>query len=442
MKIYTNKRIIIGFTLCLIILIVLGYYSYRNNQNFISTRHWVYHTTRVLYHIEQTQSNALKTEELLTRYVVSGDSTLLSLYAKELEEASNHYRDLRSLTQDNPNQQARMDSISLFGRRKLIAIDTLIQLRKKSKTLAEANLISVDYQNLNRQVNGILKGLRQEEANLLDQRIAKSVTELQQYQATFLFLMAAIILILISVWIIINRAFRARTLAENKTNLVNKELEAFTYSVSHDLRAPLRSIRGFSQVLNDDYGGQLDAEGNRLLGKVIRNASQMGQLIDDLLDFSRIGRKELFLSRINTENQVMEVIDEVTDHDPTKKQHINVSALPEIKGDLNMLKQVWANLISNALKYSRHTADLKIEIGSTTKNGDTVFYVKDNGVGFDMRYSNKLFNVFQRLHNSSEFEGTGVGLALAHRIISRHNGTIWTEAKVNEGATFYFSIPN
>lgn len=420
----------------------IGYYSYRNNQNFINTKQWVYHTTRVLYHIEQTQSNALKTEELLTRYVISGDSALLLFYAKEIEEASDHYRNLRLLTQDNPDQQVRMDSMSLIGRRKLIAIDTLIRLRQKSKTIAEKNLTSADYQNLNQHIHSILKGLRKEEDKLLEQRIAQSALELRQYQATFIFLMATIVIILVSVLIIVNRNFRARTIAEYKTNLINKELEAFTYSVSHDLRAPLRSIRGFSQVLSDDYGNQLNAEGNRLLGKVIRSASQMGQLIDDLLDFSRIGRKELFLSRINTQNQVMEVIEEVTDNDPAKKQYINVSSLPEMKGDQNMLKLVWTNLISNAVKYSRKNADPKIEIGSIKKNGGDIFYVKDNGVGFDMKYSNKLFNVFQRLHNNTEFEGTGVGLALAHRIITRHNGTIWTDAKINEGATFYFSIPN
>ncbi len=439
---YTNVRIVTGFILSLIILILLGYYSYHNNQNFIRTRQLIFHTTRVIFHIEQTQSNALKIEELMARYVVSGDSTLLDRYAKELEDATNHHLNLQKLTKDKPEQQARMDSIAMVGRKKIIAFKNLIELRSESKAMAEESFISANYQQLNERINELLSRLRDGENNLLNQRIAISAIEVQQFQFTFFTLMGVMILILVGVLIIVNRSFQARAIAEEKTNLVNKELEAFTYSVSHDLRAPLRSIRGFSQMLLKDYAPQLDEEGNRLLSRVIHNANQMGQLIDDLLDFSRIGRKELFISRINTKNQVMEVINEITDHEQMRKQQIHLAALPEMKGDQNMLKLVWANLISNALKYSRDKEDPKIEIGGKTENGRAVFYIKDNGVGFDMKYSDKLFNVFQRLHNKATFEGTGVGLALVHRIVSRHNGVTWVEAKVDEGATFYFSIPN
>lgn len=439
---YTNVRIVTGFILSLIILILLGYYSYRNTQNFIRTRQLIFNTTRVIFHIEQTQSNALRIEELMARYVVSGDSTLLDRYAKELEDATNHHLNLQKLTKDKPEQQARMDSIAMVGRKKIIAFKNLIELRSESKVMAEESLISPNYQQLNERINELLSRLRDGENNLLNQRIAISAIEVQQFQFTFFTLMGVMILILVGVLIIVNRSFQARAIAEEKTNLVNKELEAFTYSVSHDLRAPLRSIRGFSQMLLKDYAPQLDEEGNRLLSRVIHNANQMGQLIDDLLDFSRIGRKELFISRINTKNQVMEVINEITDHEQMRKQQIHLAALPEMKGDQNMLKLVWANLISNALKYSRHKEDPKIEIGGKTENGRAVFYIKDNGVGFDMKYSDKLFNVFQRLHNKATFEGTGVGLALVHRIVSRHNGVTWVEAKVDEGATFYFSIPN
>lgn len=277
------------------------------------------------------------------------------------------------------------------------------------------------------------------ENQLLMERIALSKASIENFQNTFLGLMGVIVSILIGVFLLINTSFKARLIAEEKTKEINQELESFTYSVSHDLRAPLRSIRGFTEVLSDEYGPQIDQEGNRLLKIVMKNASRMGQLIDDLLDFSRLGRKDLSYSKINVDVILSEVIQELTEHD---KRNVswNIKPLEDMRGDVNMIKQVWVNLISNALKYTRNKAEAQIEIGSYPLQGNVIYYVKDNGVGFDMKYSGKLFNVFQRLHNSSEFEGTGVGLALAYRIISRHNGKIWADAKVERGSTFSFYI--
>ncbi|HET6544073.1 MAG TPA: ATP-binding protein, partial [Chryseolinea sp.] len=232
-----------------------------------------------------------------------------------------------------------------------------------------------------------------------------------------------------------------RRLAEEKVIAANKELEAFTYSVSHDLRAPLRSIDGYSKILQEDYASTLDREANRLLQIIRNNAHRMGHLIDDLLDFSRMGRKELDRTKVDMNALVGHVRQELIAQEVNRKIEFTVKPLKEVHGDLSMMRQVWINLISNALKYSRKQEVSRIEIGCKTEDNHTVYYIQDNGVGFDMKYSDKLFGVFQRLHKVEEFDGTGVGLALVHRIISRHGGKIWAEAQINEGATFFFFIP-
>jgi PAS domain S-box-containing protein len=232
-----------------------------------------------------------------------------------------------------------------------------------------------------------------------------------------------------------------RHVAEAKVVEANKELEAFSYSVSHDLRAPLRSINGYSKILEEDYAPQLGEEGNRILQIIRKNAQRMGQLIDDLLNFSRLGRKELEKTMLNMNSLVENVQQELMMNEDGRHVEFDIKLLENAYGDSSMLRQVWINLISNALKYSRRKPMSKIEIGCHRDEGKGVFYIRDNGVGFDMAYSEKLFGVFQRLHRVEEFDGTGVGLALVHRIISRHGGQVWAKAVLNEGATFFFSIP-
>ncbi|MBT1695368.1 HAMP domain-containing protein [Fulvivirgaceae bacterium PWU4] len=222
---------------------------------------------------------------------------------------------------------------------------------------------------------------------------------------------------------------------------VNKELEAFSYSVSHDLRAPLRSINGFSRILLEDHGHVLGEEGVQTLNTIMRNGLRMGQLIDDLLAFSRLGKQSV--TRLNLDmTSIAKTVTEELKGQYGNKTEVIIKQMPQIQGDSSMLRQVMQNLVSNALKYSMKKERPVVEIGSFKEHGEHVFYVKDNGAGFNMEYYNKLFGVFQRLHNGGEFEGTGVGLALVHRIITKHNGRIWAEAKENEGATFYFSIPS
>ena len=222
--------------------------------------------------------------------------------------------------------------------------------------------------------------------------------------------------------------------------IANKELEAFSYSVSHDLRAPLRSIDGYSRILIEDYGDKIDDEGKRTLQIIVKNALKMGYLIDDLLAFSRLGKQNVTKILLDMNAIAQRVTEEMVTQN-YKTSEVTIEPLLSTKGDSSMLRQVMTNLISNALKYSTKKEKPVITIGSYHENDYDIFYVKDNGAGFDMKYYDKLFGVFQRLHSPSEFEGTGVGLALVHRIITKHGGKVWAEGKVNEGATFYFSLP-
>jgi signal transduction histidine kinase len=222
----------------------------------------------------------------------------------------------------------------------------------------------------------------------------------------------------------------------------NKELESFSYSVSHDMRAPLRAIQGYARMLKEDYEGQLDSEANRRINRIVDNAKRMGQLIDELLEFSRLGRKEMLLVNVPMQSMVENLCKEIPNEYPGCECKFTILDLLPVKGDSTGLKQTWVNLISNAVKYSGRKEKPTVEIGCLEKANEIVYYIKDNGAGFDMRFYNKLFGVFQRLHSEEQFEGTGVGLAIVHRIITKHGGTVWAESKVNEGATFYFSIPH
>jgi|CZKM01.1.fsa_nt_gi signal transduction histidine kinase len=222
----------------------------------------------------------------------------------------------------------------------------------------------------------------------------------------------------------------------------NKELEAFSYSVSHDLRAPLRAVDGFALILANDHAARLDPERLRLLQVIRREAARMGRLIDDLLAFSRMGRREMRFAEIDMTVLATTVFKECAAQVGDRKVRLTMASLLPTRGDSAMIRQVLANLLSNAIKYSRPREVAEIELGSRLEGNECIYWVKDNGVGFDPRYTGKLFGVFQRLHSDEEFEGTGVGLALVQRIIHRHGGRIWAEGKLNEGASFYFTLPN
>jgi signal transduction histidine kinase len=221
----------------------------------------------------------------------------------------------------------------------------------------------------------------------------------------------------------------------------NKELESFSYSVSHDLKAPLRAIEGFSRMLVAKHSAKLDTEGVRLLNVVCTNTERMNQLINDLLAFSRLSQQQIRKSIIDLSVLAKQVFQQFLIQAPERDLQLTVKDLPPALGDPNLIKQAMVNLLANAVKYTRPEKTAVIELGGRTEGSETIYSIKDNGIGFDERYDHKIFGVFERLHSADEYEGTGVGLAIVKCIIERHGGRVWAEGKLNEGATFYFALP-
>lgn len=233
------------------------------------------------------------------------------------------------------------------------------------------------------------------------------------------------------------RSEHAKALLES----ANKELESFSYSVSHDLQAPLRAISGFAEAVEEDYAPRIDEEGRRYLQIIKESSHKMMRLIDDLLSFSRLGRQQMTEADIDMEALAKEVFNELLTQASGRRVSFKIGECPAVRGDTAMMRQVLINLFANAIKFTRNKLDASIEFGYLPDLNKGAYYVKDNGVGFDMRYAGKLFGVFQRLHSVTEFEGTGVGLALVCRIITRHGGKVWAQGAVDSGAAFFFSLP-
>lgn len=257
--------------------------------------------------------------------------------------------------------------------------------------------------------------------------------------------LSIISLFILLTWIMaasLNEKDKLRKTTENEIVHLNKELEAFSYSVAHDLRAPLRIIDGYTQILVEDQLANLNEESQRLLSVISANVRNMGQLIDDLLNFSKLGRVQIRKSSVNVKSIINPIINDQIIVYGKNQFKINIKNTLTLKCDSILIHHVFHNLITNAVKYSAKTKNPIIEIDSYKENDGIVYSVKDNGVGFDMKYANKLFGVFQRLHKPADFEGTGVGLAIVHRIVMKHGGEVWAEAEVDKGATFYFRLPD
>jgi PAS domain S-box-containing protein len=569
MKVYFERRILVGFIVAFAILALLGVYTYRYDRESRVTTMLVAHTNEVLYHIEQLNSTALRLEKELHEFALTGDTSFNSIYRKELLTAAHHASMLAKMIGDNPAQLSGLDSVRLLGRQKVGIIKSLIAAGTVSPATLRTLLPSEENTRLSNLLAGVIGRMKDREKILLQHRAEASRESESKTMNTFMLLQFASAILLILGFFAINFSFRKRMLAEQslqeasaevrdlynnapcgyhsldekgmitemnntglqwlgytrdeivnvkpftelltpqsqlvfqntfpvfkeqgyvsnvefdlirkngetfpvivnaaamkneygefirsrttvfditerkkaeeKVKLLNSEMEAFTYSVSHDLRAPLRSIDGYARILKEDFGPGMDKEANRLMDVVMRNARRMGKLIDDMLDFSRVGRKDLSSNRIDVDAMVDSIRRELVEHEKGRDIRFDIRPLASVEADNSLMRQVWTNLISNALKYTNKNLLTEITIDSRQENGKVVYSIRDNGVGFDMKYSGKLFGVFQRLHKIEEFDGTGVGLALVHRIISRHGGKVWAESELNKGATFSFYIPS
>ncbi len=264
------------------------------------------------------------------------------------------------------------------------------------------------------------------------------------------FRLILLMLIVVMVALLSERVERVRSLRKLNEELgeqaekladANDELEAFAYSVSHDLRVPLRAIDGFSRIMVEDYEDELDEEGIRLLNIIRDNTKKMGQLIDDILLLSRAARQDMNSTKIDMKSLAQSVYNDFSNQTENRNINLTIDELPVTYGDRALIYQVYTNLIGNAIKFTSKKDPAEIIVGYEDKKGEYVFFVSDNGAGFNMKYINKLFGLFQRLHSPEEFEGTGVGLTIVQRIVKRHDGKVWGEGEVNNGATIYFSLP-
>lgn len=448
MKFFLKKQMVTGFFVALVVLSVLGVYAYINMQRLIDTASLLSQASRIVNNAERLLVLTIDIETGIRGYVITGDKSYLVPYENSQDKIEGHIDELMTGTSDRPTQNQRVRRLQeLIRERGELAIQVL---RKRDEGFEEARALvssGIGKRKMD-EVRALIAEIQDDER--LQFRESNTITRgsLVQFQYAFLGLLIIPGVLIVILFYSINRHLNARTIVENdlrraseEISDLNRELEAYTYSVSHDLRAPLRSISGYSQVIKEDYAGKLDAEGNRVIDVVIRNSKRMGLLIDDLLHFSRVGRKELIVTDCDMDVVVRTTLEELMAHEKGRNIDVHIEPLQPARGDVSMIRQVWMNLIDNALKYSSKNEEAKIEIGSYPEGPDICYYIRDNGVGFNMAYKDKLFGVFQRLHKAHEFEGTGVGLALAKKIVTRHGGRIWAEARLNEGAMFSFSLP-
>lgn len=440
-------------------------------------------TKEVIVQAEAISKSLLDAEASIRGYVIVGEPAFAAVYERTAVEIPEKMKRLQSLIQDNPEQTARASRLGAIAAEKMAFLAGVEQLVRTGATAQAIEQIKTGAglqltDEFRREMTVFL-----ETEQSLDVTRQRTVEDSWQRFNWLLVAGASIdILLTLMLAFLFSRGIskrvstlteNARALAEGKEltrpmqgtdeiarldqvfhrmaqslenrtaqlQAANKELEAFSYSVSHDLRAPLRAIDGFSRILLEDYADKLDAEGRRVFGIIRTNTQNMGRLIDDLLTFSRLGRKQIEPAIINMDELAKDAFTQLESSMSGRAPRLNIKELPPAHGDRALLQQVFVNLLSNAAKYSRPKEASVIEVGGHSVNGENIYYVKDNGVGFNMKYVNKLFGVFQRLHSAEEFEGTGVGLAIVQRVVGRHGGRVWAEGKVDGGATFYFALP-
>ena len=449
MKVFLKKQMVMVFFVALVILSALGIYAFVNIQRLIDAVTMLSEASRIVNNAERLLVLSIDIETGVRGYVITGDSDYLAPYESSQAQIAEHVNMLMASTRHDPIQNRRIMELSrLVDERTELARRVLLAGEEDIKKAQEL-VATGEGKRIMDEIRALITTVQNEERASFREQNTVTGESLLRFQYAFVGWLIIPVVLIVTLFYSINRHLNARTTVEQNLRQasaeiteLNKELEAYTYSVSHDLRAPLRSISGYAQVLKEDYSEKLDSEGNRVIDVVIRNSSRMGQLIDDLLHFSRIGRKELILASCDMEEIVRTTVDELLANERDRKVDIQINDLKPSYADISMIRQVWVNLISNALKYSSTRAESQIQIGCYDEGNSVCYYIKDNGVGFNMAYRDKLFGVFQRLHKISEFEGTGVGLALVKKIIVRHGGRIWAEAQLDEGATFYFSLPH
>ena len=445
-------KVLAGFLVALALLILAGGYTYTTRVAFADSVEWVAHTQGVRVSLAELSGSIANAELAQRDFLLSAEAARKDDFERLTAESTERLDQLAALVADNPSQLANLAVLRLAVARRIEVMRGALTALDHFGVAAARAVVSVARGTNGGSTADILAQvgrMDEVELRLLSERQAES-----ERNRVFTFVSLVITLALSAIlFMALFRGIRSEVkIRENLEQELqakakqleesNLELESFSYSVSHDLRAPLRAIDGFTLMIEEDYLDRLDGEGRRYLTVIRENTKRMGALVDDLLAFSRLGRQAVAKSAVNMDALVREVVDEaLRDHKGTPPL-IHIEQLPIAHADRGLLRQVWVNLISNALKYCSKSAQPTITLSGQRSATECAYVIKDNGVGFNMDYAGKLFGVFQRLHRADEFEGTGVGLAIVHRIISRHGGRIWAEGKIDQGAVFTFALPS
>jgi signal transduction histidine kinase len=450
----TSSKAIVACAL--IILACIGMLSLWSEVRSEEDRAWVRHTYMVVEKLQEVRIDITQAETGQRGFMLTGKVRYLELYGAGVSQVRQDMKGLSDLISDNPAEREAIQQLNPLIVDRLTELGDGIDVRKRSGLLAgvEAVTRANNGEKWMGQIAAQIGEMRRTEDQLLGRRLDTAADSTRKIKIVIVYGNAFAILILLVKGFVIHGETRKRNLAEQNLNQANQrlerrtselsetniELESFAYSVAHDLRAPLRQIAGYSNVLVQDYEPHLDAEGLRLLRKIEGCAHRMGRLVDDLLNLSRIGRQELSIQEMPLDSLLRQVIEDFAPECAGREVEWRIGDLSSAGCDSGLMKQVFVNLLSNAVKYTGKREHAVIQVGQTRLNNERVIFVRDNGVGFDMQYVGKLFGVFQRLHKARDFEGTGVGLAIVQRIIRKHGGRIWAEAELDQGATFFFTI--
>jgi signal transduction histidine kinase len=448
-----SGKLIASFALLILVLIgALSFWSEVRNE---TDREWVTHTLLVVEKLQAVRIDITQAETGERGYMLTGQERYLELYRRGVSRVREDMTELSDLIADNPTQQKAILHLNPLVISRLAELAEGIEVRKQSvlagvEAVARAN----NGEKWMGQIAAQIAEMRHTEGQLLGTRMEAAAASAKKMKILIVGGNGLAVLILLIKGFIIHRETGRRNRAESSLLQANDrlegrtaelleaniEMETFAYSVAHDLRAPLRHIAGYSGILVEDCASSFDEEGRRYLEKIGDGAQKMGHLVDDLLTLSRIGKQELSLQSTALDPMVRKVIEELTPDCAGREVEWQIGDLSNAQCDPGLLKQVFVNVLSNAVKYTRQREHAVIQVGELTQNDQHVMFVRDNGVGFEMDHAGKLFGVFQRLHKAGDFEGTGVGLAIVERIIRKHGWRIWAEAEFDRGATFFWTL--
>ena len=458
-----ERKVIGAFVGALVLLGAGAVFTYRASVDFAQSAEGIARSEQLRDALDDLYVVLTGAEAAQAAYLLTGRPQQREEFARLAVHARNHQQTIAEFVAGEPSQAGDLVALEAHVRRRLQLLDEITALYDENGLSSARQAVASDEGvKTMRAILDITTRMDDRGEAVLLQRESTLARTRQLTLGSLLLTLAVAAGIFLALFRGISREMAARAEAErvlrdrnreilalnselaqraSEVEAMNKELEAFSYSVSHDLRAPLRHIDGYLEMLLDESGDRLSDEAKRHLEVIAESSRNMTGLIDDLLAFSRMHRAELHLERVELEPLVAEVIASLEMGTRGRSVEWRIEPLPEVRGDHAMLRQVFANLLGNALKYTQRTETARIEVGAAgVEEGRQVFFVRDNGVGFDMKHAGKLFGLFQRLHRADEFEGTGIGLANVRRIVARHGGTVWAEAEPGRGATFYFSL--